>query len=347
MPLSDLSKELIASLFFGRFLDASRVSKAIMKLIMDSVKGSNPVLRLSIVMEAFTPHVDRWRFGQAFDGASFLFYNQATVREWRTRTTKAGRGAKAFFALENILDPKKPNGNFCIGGHIDGLFAMLERWNAPAEGLPPRRNMRILSGKVQKLYVSHTSTDPLMVTKVTKGFDAFFHRIANHPTFVSDKYLFDAFNLWRTLPPSLLPAPGRVLAPSLATSFLTGPGRLLALSRVAADEPEVGLRVFDFVFSHLGAAAITADADAGKIFDNVCLLMPTTAEMTMGGRRFAPSHARVARFDFVEKMAGYVAASPALLALLQPRQKWRELWSDVVGQLYPEAAGLLAALAPP
>ena len=345
MLLSGLPKEIIARLFVGRVLDARRVSKAIMKLIMESVKGSKPVLRLSIVMEAFTPHVDRWRFGQAFDGASFLFYNKATVRQWRTKTTKAGRGAKAFLGLESILldDPKKPNGGFSL----KGLFAMLERWNVYAEGLPPRRNMRILSGKVQKLCVSHISTDPLMVDKVAKGFDAFFHRIANHPTFVSDKYLFDTLNLWRALPPSLLPGPGRVLAPSLATSFLTGPGRLLALSRVAADEPEVGLRVFDFVFSHLGAAAITADADAGKIFDNVCLLMPTTAEMTMGGRRFAPSHARVARFDFVEKMAGYVAASPALLALLQPRQKWRELWSDVVGQLYPEAAGLLAALAPP
>ena len=167
MLLSGLPKEIIARLFVGRVLDARRVSKAIMKLIMDSVKGSKPVLRLSIVMEAFTPHVDRWRFGQAFDGASFLFYNQATVREWRTKTTKAGRGAKAVFALESILlDHKKrtPAGEFSL----EGLFAMLERWNAPAERLPPRQNMRILSGKVQKLYVSPTtSTDQEHIKKMS------------------------------------------------------------------------------------------------------------------------------------------------------------------------------------
>ena len=109
MLLSGLPKEIIARLFVGRVLDARRVSKAIMKLVMESVKGSKPVLRLSIVMEAFTPHVDRWRFGQAFDGASFLFYNKSTAGQWRARTAKKGRGAKAIYTPESMLLNNKKN----------------------------------------------------------------------------------------------------------------------------------------------------------------------------------------------------------------------------------------------
>jgi hypothetical protein len=333
MPWNSLPDEVFACVLRGRFLVGRCINRATRDALMRALADGNYPVRLTVTGEPFTPFADMLRFAKSLEGACFLVPTRAMTRQWRNQ------GVRVIWDDEPILVNRarnKPAKTCCP----IALGHMLARWNDPTKPLPSGTNVLNLS-KISWRLRLEPATDPSAVPHVVQAFDEFFRRISNHPTFVSEEYMFRAMNLWSSLPD----CPDRPVRRYVAVpSLLTGPGRLLALSRVAAEQPQAGLRVFDHVFERLGMDAITSDADAAAILSNLRLLMPSTDRM--GYRRgkylMFPWVSECERY-FLEVMGACAVSDPTLRTLLVDGG-WRTLWADVDGELRPEGKWFLATL---
>jgi hypothetical protein len=337
MSWNSLTDDQLVYILRGRFLVGRCINKPTRDALMRALAGGNYLVRLTVVVTPFTPFADRLRFAKSLVGACFLVPTRAMVKQWRAKN----RNIRMVYGNEKLLVNRAENGPEYNIDAVE-LGSMLSRWNDPVEHLPSGTNVSNLCVPMRTSieFQLLTAADPSVVPSVVQAFDAFFSRIANHPTFVSQEYMFRAVKLWVMLPDNTRwPVRSGVAVPP----FLTAPGGLLAMSRVAAVQPRSGRGVVIYVFDRLGTGAITGDAHAAEILANIRLLMPSTDRMTYIQGVMGNSWDDDSDWSFVQTMGDYAAAYPTLRSLLVAGG-WKELWADVDGELRSEANWLLLVL---